>query len=163
MGFGVSSTGLPAARRRQGMTTPDSRHLTADERRTLALGAASVFERAAPALPAGAPRSDAFTPSDHALGVLRTWIQAFSPGNPEAFERRLTWDDLSLADVAAAAARVADEDLWRPLAYEDGRWRLVGSEASIAVAAPRARSRDGAAPPLVPPEEAPLAEWLAAC
>ncbi len=102
MGFGVSSTGLPAARRRQGMTTPDSRHLTADERRTLALGAASVFERAALALPAGAPRSDAFTPSDHALGVLRTWIQAFSPGNPEAFERRLTWDDLSLADVARA-------------------------------------------------------------
>jgi type 2 lantibiotic biosynthesis protein LanM len=77
-------------------------HLTGDERRQIAIGAASVFERTAFALAGKASRTDAFAPTEQALGVLRAWIQAFSPGDPEAFERRLTWDDLSMTDVARA-------------------------------------------------------------
>jgi len=77
-------------------------HLTGDERRQIAMGAASVFERTAFALAGKASRTDAFAPTEQALGVLRAWIQAFSPGDPEAFERRLTWDDLSMTDVARA-------------------------------------------------------------
>ena len=77
-------------------------HLTGDERRQIAIGAASVFERTAFALAGKASRTDAFAPTEQALGVLRAWIQAFSPGDPEAFERRLNWDDLSMTDVARA-------------------------------------------------------------
>ncbi len=77
-------------------------HLTGDERRQIAIGAASVFERTAFALAGKASRTEAFAPTEQALGVLRAWIQAFSPGDPEAFERRLTWDDLSMTDVARA-------------------------------------------------------------
>ncbi|HEY8550551.1 MAG TPA: hypothetical protein VIL35_11390, partial [Vicinamibacterales bacterium] len=84
------------------MTYPEYRHLGADDRRAMALGAASVFERTALALPADSGGAEAFAPTEQALAVLRTWIQAYSPGNPEAFERRLTWDDLTLADVARA-------------------------------------------------------------
>jgi type 2 lantibiotic biosynthesis protein LanM len=76
-------------------------HLTADERRQITIGAASVFERTALALAQGS-RAEAFAPTEQALGVLRAWIQAFSPGDPEAFERRLNWDDLSMTDVARA-------------------------------------------------------------
>lgn len=77
-------------------------HLTGDERRQIAIGAASVFERTAFALAGKAGHSEAFAPTEQALGVLRAWIQAYSPGDPEAFERRLHWDDLSMTDVARA-------------------------------------------------------------
>src|SRR5205085_4006015 len=77
---------------------------TADERRQITIGAASVFERTALALAPGS-RAEAFAPTEQALGVLRAWIQAFSPGDPEAFERRLTWDDLSMTDVARALSQ----------------------------------------------------------
>jgi type 2 lantibiotic biosynthesis protein LanM len=80
-------------------------HLTGDERRQIAIGAASVFERTALALAGQAARTDAFAPTEQALGVLRAWIQAYSPGDPEAFERRLTWDDLSMTDVARALSQ----------------------------------------------------------
>ena len=56
-------------------------HLTGDERRQIAIGAASVFERSAFALAGKASRTDAFAPTEQALGVLRAWIQAFSPGD----------------------------------------------------------------------------------
>jgi type 2 lantibiotic biosynthesis protein LanM len=80
-------------------------HLTGDERRQIAIGAASVFERTAFALAGKASRTDAFQPTEQALGILRGWIQAFSPGDPEAFERRLNWDDLSMTDVARALSQ----------------------------------------------------------
>ena len=78
-------------------------HLTGDERRQITIGAASVFERTALALERqGSRPGEAFAPTEQALGVLRAWIQAYSPGDPEAFERRLNWDDLSMTDVARA-------------------------------------------------------------
>ena len=80
-------------------------HLTGDERRQIATGAASVFERTAFALAGKGSRTEAFAPTEQALGVLRAWIQAFSPGDPEAFERRLGWDDLSMTDVARALSQ----------------------------------------------------------
>ncbi|MEO5822274.1 MAG: type 2 lanthipeptide synthetase LanM [Vicinamibacteraceae bacterium] len=80
-------------------------HLTGDERRQIAIGAASVFERTAFALAGKASKTDAFAPTEQALGVIRAWIQAFSPGDPEAFERRLNWDDLSMTDVARALSQ----------------------------------------------------------
>src|SRR6185503_6478623 len=101
--------GFPAPSRPEAVTRVASveslselTHLTGDERRQIAIGAASVFERTAFALAGKASRTDAFAPTEQALGVLRAWIQAFSPGDPEAFERRLTWDDLSMTDVARA-------------------------------------------------------------
>ena len=80
-------------------------HLTGDERRQIAIGAASVFERTAFALAGKARQTEAFAPTEQALGVLRAWIQAYSPGDPEAFERRLTWDELSMTDVARALSQ----------------------------------------------------------
>jgi len=78
-------------------------HLSGDERRQITIGAASVFERTALALEhPGSRPGEAFAPTEQALGVLRAWIQAYSPGDPEAFERRLNWDDLSMTDVARA-------------------------------------------------------------
>ena len=77
-------------------------HLSGDERRQITIGAASVFERTALALERQGSRAEAFAPTEQALGVLRAWIQAYSPGDPEAFERRLNWDDLSMTDVARA-------------------------------------------------------------
>jgi type 2 lantibiotic biosynthesis protein LanM len=90
-------------------------HLTGDERRQIAIGAASVFERTALALAGQASRIEAFSPTEQALGVLRAWIQAYSPGDPEAFERRLTWDDLSMTDVARALSQP-------PLAFVEPDW-----------------------------------------
>ena len=85
------------------MTQPAIRHLSADERRRLALGAASIFERMAFSTPADeASDADSGVPGDHVLSVVRSWIQAFSPGDPAALERRLAWDDLTLAAVADA-------------------------------------------------------------
>jgi type 2 lantibiotic biosynthesis protein LanM len=101
-------------------------HLTGDERRQIAIGAASVFERTAFALAGKASRTDAFAPTEQALGVLRAWIQAFSPGDPEAFERRLTWDDLSMTDVARALSEP-------PIAIVEPDW-LVHIDAIAGVA-----------------------------
>ena len=80
-------------------------HLTGDEQRQIAIGAASVFERTAFALAGKARQTEAFAPTEQALGLLRAWIQAYSPGDPEAFERRLTWDELSMTDVARALSQ----------------------------------------------------------
>jgi hypothetical protein len=71
--------------------------------------------------------------------------------------------DLALADVAAAAARVAEDDLWCPLASEGGAWSVIGPDGRIGIAAPRARPGGGAAPMLAPPDAALLSEWRAAC
>ncbi len=104
-------------------------HLTGDERRQIAIGAASVFERTAFALAGKASRPDAFVPTEQALGVIRAWIQAFSPGDPEALERRLNWDDMSMTDVARALSLP-------PIAIVEPDW-LVHIDA-IAGAARRA-------------------------
>ena len=112
-------------------------HLTGDERRQIAIGAASVFERTALALAGRASRTEAFSPTEQALGVLRAWIQAYSPGDPEAFERRLTWDDLSMTDVARALSQP-------PLAFVEPEW-LVYIDA-IAGAAREAAAELAAGP-----------------
>jgi len=135
-------------------------HLTADERRQITIGAASVFERTALALAQGS-RAEAFAPTEQALGVLRAWIQAFSPGDPEAFERRLNWDDLSMTDVARALSAppiaVVEPDWLQWIDGIAGAARLAafdldrGPLAERALYADAPASGPGGAPDPLPP------------
>jgi type 2 lantibiotic biosynthesis protein LanM len=90
--------------------------LTRDEARDLTFRAASVHERHAmlDGGPAASPPGD----EERLATLCRTWIQAFAPGDPEAFERRLAWDELDLdalrpvvADPGALGGAIA-ADLW---------------------------------------------------
>lgn len=128
----------------------DLTHLTGDERRQIAIGAASVFERTAFALAGKAVRSDAFAPTEQALGVLRAWIQAYSPGDPAAFERRLHWDDLSMTDVARALSEppiaIVEPDWLAHIDAIAGVARLAAGDLDAGPLPERALYAPGAAP-----------------
>jgi len=78
------------------------RAATLDERLALAgeIAAAHASTRDSSS-PASSTASD--TPSP-ATATLHTWQQAFAPGDPDAFERRLSWDGLTAADIRRALA-----------------------------------------------------------
>lgn len=79
--------------------------LSADQRRAIRVRAASLYQRIADFVTA----PEGPEPDDRAVAeaseVLRAWNQAFSPGNREAFARRLAWDNLSSALVVGALSR----------------------------------------------------------
>ena len=74
--------------------------VTKPEFSNIAARAADIYERAAVTRRPIA-ESD---PDPSAAEAVHAWNRAFSPGNPAAFLERLTWDDLDLETVVAAAA-----------------------------------------------------------
>ena len=79
---------------------------------TIAARAASIYERAATITERDAA---AATPDPAAAEAIHAWSRAFSPGDPAAFLRRLTWDGLDLETVLAAASvaeTVATDRSW---------------------------------------------------
>jgi type 2 lantibiotic biosynthesis protein LanM len=74
--------------------------LTEEERLAIAAGAESLYERVGRSSQTGARRT-----SSQGKRVLEAWKRSFSPDDPEAFHRRLTWDALDEAVVEAAWAQ----------------------------------------------------------
>ena len=70
---------------------------------TIAARAASIYERAA-AASGRRIAAHASEPDPAAAEAVHTWSRAFSPGDPEAFLKRLSWDDLDLPAVLDAAS-----------------------------------------------------------
>jgi type 2 lantibiotic biosynthesis protein LanM len=99
---------------------------SASDLSAIAARAASIYERAA-----ATTRRDVDTaasdPDPAAAEAVHAWNRAFSPGDPAAFLKRLTWDDLDLAMVLAAAAdagpAVADRSwtIWLERASQQAR------------------------------------------
>ena len=82
--------------------------LSIEERRAIVFGAMSVYERAA----AYAVRGASSTDSDaiirpEANAALQNWSRVFSPGDRDAFLRRLHWDGLDWTTVGRALSETA--------------------------------------------------------
>ena len=82
--------------------------LSVDERRAIVFGAASLYQRAAAFAAQPAPASDD-PPAIHpdANAALQQWSRVFSPGDPDAFLRRLEWDRLDWTTVARALSTMS--------------------------------------------------------
>jgi hypothetical protein len=100
------------------------------EQSTIAARAANVYERAsvlAPSDPAAAPSSDAGA----GLQALKAWNNAFSPGDAEAFARRLTWDGLDWNRALRLASDVPLPASAHP-SWTDWLDRFLESAAEVA-------------------------------
>jgi type 2 lantibiotic biosynthesis protein LanM len=71
--------------------------LTDDERRRMAVAAASITQLAEWWDEGSIHASRDPRAAEEAMHALRAWLQAFSPKDPEAFDRRLGWDELTRA------------------------------------------------------------------
>lgn len=80
--------------------------LSPADRRTIALRARTLSERIAStlALRNDTPPSERFFVNPSALESLDVWNRAFSPGDAEAFTRRLAWDGLDLEQALAVVS-----------------------------------------------------------
>ena len=94
--------------------------LTPTEARELTFRAAGIFERRA-ILNGHDDGVVVDAGQDHLAALTKTWLQAFSPGNAAALERRLDWDGLSLdilqrvsaaPRVVASAIDISPWTLW---------------------------------------------------
>lgn len=83
--------------------------LSSEERRRIAARARGLYERVAH-LPAPDVPNQSITPDSPANALLAAWNQVYSPGDPQAFVRRLAWDDVTPEVVAAAITAAADDD-----------------------------------------------------
>jgi type 2 lantibiotic biosynthesis protein LanM len=97
--------------------------LSPAERRAIAWAASSIYERAARARRAAPPIDSRARP------VLSTWNQAFAPGDPDAFTRRLSWDDLDAELIAGALDDAGEGD---PARWTE--WLLRVEDAALGVA-----------------------------
>ncbi|MFN7976715.1 MAG: DUF4135 domain-containing protein [Vicinamibacterales bacterium] len=75
------------------------------ESRALTFRAASLLERRAMLDGRALPATDR---SERIGALLRTWLQAYSPGRADALEARLAWDGLGLDDLQAVVADVTE-------------------------------------------------------
>src|SRR5262245_5079533 len=100
--------------------------LSLDERRAIVFGAMSVYERTAAFLVSGRSSSDSDSPiRPDANASLQNWSRVFSPGDREAFIRRLHWDGLdwttvgkALSDTSIGPDPDADWTTWLDLILE---------------------------------------------
>lgn len=135
--------------------------LTPAEARELTFRAANLLERRD--LLAGAPAASGDTAPERLHSLIKTWMQAFAPGRPDALERRIDWDGFTLDDLQRLVADPADvRDAVTPApwtAWIDGVLEHLPSVARDVVAGPRSlpeRALFADAPP-------PFLEVLAAC
>ncbi|MCC7044010.1 MAG: type 2 lantipeptide synthetase LanM family protein [Acidobacteria bacterium] len=92
------------------------------DRHAIAARAATIYERHAALAGITTPPVDPSSPA------IRQWNQAFSPNAPDAFVRRLAWDDFDLASAARAASPSVEARLDVPDAWTV--WLdLIGAEA----------------------------------
>jgi len=75
--------------------------LSADQHRMIRFAARSVYQRVAAFQGDAAPDADRPIAAE-AAAALQSWGQVFSPGDREAFARRLRWDGLEWTTVARA-------------------------------------------------------------
>src|SRR5688572_17377773 len=108
--------------------------LSLDERRAIVFGAMSVYERAASYTVRGTSSTDSDAGGDaggnrvirpEANAALQSWSRAFSPGDREAFLRRLQWDGLDWTTVGRALSETSLEPdtewtTWLDLILEAG-------------------------------------------
>jgi type 2 lantibiotic biosynthesis protein LanM len=80
--------------------------LTPAEARALTFRAASLAERRQLLSGRSVPLND--TSLDRLQSLVKTWLQAFAPGRPDALERRLAWDELTLDDLQRVVAEAHD-------------------------------------------------------
>jgi type 2 lantibiotic biosynthesis protein LanM len=91
------------------------------DRHAIAVRAATIYERRTAGV--------ITPPADPAPLAIRQWNQAFAPNDPDAFHRRLAWDDFDLTSAAAAASAadgrgvtVPDEwTMWLDLICDEAR------------------------------------------
>lgn len=76
--------------------------LTPAEARELTFRAASLLERRD--LLAGASLTLGDTAPERLHSLIKTWMQAFAPGRPDALERRIEWDALTLDELQRLVA-----------------------------------------------------------
>lgn len=135
--------------------------LTPAEARELTFRAASLYERRD--LLAGAALTLGDSAPERLHSLIKTWMQAFAPGRPDALERRIDWDDLTLDELQRLVADPHDVlDAVTPAPWTlwiDQILETLPSVARDIVAAPAAlpeRALFAAAPP-------PFLDLLAAC
>ena len=78
--------------------------LTPQEARALTFRAASLVERRAWLGRTPDPGAESAERTARLGALVRTWMQAFSPGQADAFERRLGWDGLTLDELRGLVA-----------------------------------------------------------
>jgi type 2 lantibiotic biosynthesis protein LanM len=116
---------------------------------SIAARAADIYDRASRVTPADA-KVAAWAPDPAALAAVQAWNQAFSPGDEDAFRRRLAWDNLDLPTVLAAASDARPPARTPPWAT----WLERAGRAGLAVAVEVASRRFASDPLLhVPFEE----------
>ena len=127
--------------------------LSDDERLQIALGASSLFERL--------DGTGLATTPDGGQHVLEAWAHAFSPGDPEAFARRLSWDGLDAAAVRRRLTEPAAQASHLAPGWTAWLNRFLEESAAFGVALERPESGVELTR-LAPAPEAPFLEiWVA--
>jgi type 2 lantibiotic biosynthesis protein LanM len=134
--------------------------LSLDECRAIRFGAASVYERVGAFVARQAAIADTDVPIlPEANAQLQNWSRVFSPGDRDAFLRRLQWDGLDWTTVAKALSATSIDP------EPDADW-TTWLDLILEAAGPLGRECEEGAPPetawFEPGEEPPFIEIAAA-